>query len=443
MALDAAKGKMFVWWDRLFGTNKSFEKHERQRRLKQAKAVGEAMESRGDAWYKDHGYELKAKAGEVDPSPAKVPFSSCLVTGSEGMVGQCMVKQLCERGAKRVVCLDVVPGPSDRFKSVAEEFKAKYGTELVYRRGNIAEKSELLGDDSPFEGVEVVFHLAAIVGPYYKHEIFAQVNDLGARNVLDAFLKHGKSSGKNIVLVDCSSPSTRYPVEGDINGPMEHELTYQTQIHEYATTKARGEKALLDANGNKGEQGNVLATCAVAPHQVYAPQDQLFLPAMIETAKSGKLRLFGDGENVVSFCHAENISHGLIVGGSKLYEEGSESKAAGEFFVVTDGTAVSFWDAVNDAVVELGYPSIYERVRYPMPLLVVVAWIGVLFTKITGKFIKLTPFTLRMLVINRTFCTAKARHVLGYRPVISFQNGWEATVEAAKQKFRPDLKKEN
>mmetsp|Transcript_156838 Transcript_156838/g.503384 ORF Transcript_156838/g.503384 Transcript_156838/m.503384 type:complete len:765 (-) Transcript_156838:612-2906(-) len=432
----------FLWWDRIFGSSAPYDKHERLRRMRNAASRGEELEQRGDDWYAaQKGVKLGKKAGVVDEQPVSVPFSTCLVTGSEGMVGRRLVAMLAARGAKRIVCLDIVDGPSAAFGALAERCKEEHGTELVYVRRDISCQKEMLGEQkNPFEGVEVVFHLAALVGPFHKHEAFAAVNEDGAKHVLEALVEHGVSTNPHVVLVDCSTPSTRYPLKGDISGLMEHELTYQTAIHEYATTKARGEKAIVEANGRKMAKGNNLATCAVAPHQVYAPEDQLFLPAMLQTAKSGKLRLFGDGQNITSFTHADNIAHGLVLAGAKLYTEGPKSAAAAEFFVVTDGGACSFWDAVNDAVVECGFANLYTKISYSPMLLSVVADLGVVYTKLTGKFVKLTPFTLRMLIIDRTFCTAKARHVLGYSPIISFEEGWAQTVAVARERLASEKK---
>jgi len=41
--------------------------------------------------------------------------------------------------------------------------------------------------------------------------------------------------------------------------------------------------------------------------QVYGPRDGLFLPSLLMVAGSGKLRIFGAGENSISFCHG-NLS---------------------------------------------------------------------------------------------------------------------------------------
>jgi nucleoside-diphosphate-sugar epimerase len=46
------------------------------------------------------------------------------------------------------------------------------------------------------------------------------------------------------------------------------------------------------------------------------------------------------------------------------------------------------------------------------------------------QFVKLTPFTIRMLSIHRYFDVSAARMDLGYRPVVSFEEGWAATVAA-------------
>ena len=87
-------------------------------------------------------------------------------------------------------------------------------------------------------------------------------------------------------------------------------------LQPYAETKALGEKLIRDACGSK--EGDLL-TIAVAPHQVYGPRDALFLPSLLATAASGKLRIFGNGQNRISFCHVDNYCHGLILGALSLY----------------------------------------------------------------------------------------------------------------------------
>lgn len=436
----------FVWWDQLFGTSAPFHRHEVQRRAREAAEVGAAAEERGDRYYAEQPGSLPhaKRAGVLEDSTlAPLPFTDCLVTGSEGLVGQHLVRMLAERGAKRIVCLDKVEGPTEAFTALADKCRKEHSVELQYVKKDITALHDLTlprekGDTAergPFVGVQAVFHLAALVGPYFKTEMYDAVNRVGAMNVLEAFVRDGGRNGSKIVLVDCSTPSTRYFPSGDIDGPMEHELSYQDCIHEYATTKASGEKALLAANGRTSASGGVLATCAVAPHQVYAPEDTLFLPPVLENAQAGLLRIVGTGENLVSFTHADNVAHAMAIAATKLWHEGAASPAAGEFFVVTDGEVRNFWDTVIDAVVQSGIPSPHFKLKAPLFLTMCVAYLGLLYTRLTGHFLKLSPFSVRMLVINRHFCTAKARHMLGYAPVISFKDGWAQTVAAARKRM--------
>ncbi len=83
-------------------------------------------------------------------------------------------------------------------------------------------------------------------------------------------------------------------------------------LQEYAESKAEGERALRDACCNE------LMTVAVAPHQVYGPRDNLFMPNVLEAAASGKLRVFaksttGYGYNKVCYTHVDNYAHALII----------------------------------------------------------------------------------------------------------------------------------
>jgi nucleoside-diphosphate-sugar epimerase len=82
-----------------------------------------------------------------------------------------------------------------------------------------------------------------------------------------------------------------------------------------------------------------LMTVAIAPHQVYGPRDNLFLPNFLEAAGSGNLRIFGDGKNRICFSHVDNYCHGLIIGERALYKG---SPALGNFYIVTDGDTHPF-----------------------------------------------------------------------------------------------------
>ena len=235
----------------------------------------------------------QAALARVYETPPKV----CLVTGGTGFVGQRLVEMLVERGATRVISFDIVPPNKKFWRHPAIE----------YVTGDIADPDAV---DRACEGVDCVWHIAAAVGPFHPQELYMKINYHGTLNVINACKKHGV--GK---LIMSSSPSTRL-TGADVDGLREDQLPklpMKRYLQAYAASKAAGEKAACDACCPE------LLTVAVAPHQVYGPRDNLFMPNMLEAAATGKLHVFskkstGYGMNRVCYTHVDNYAHGFTWG---------------------------------------------------------------------------------------------------------------------------------
>ena len=59
--------------------------------------------------------------------------------------------------------------------------------------------------------------------------------------------------------------------------------------------------------------------------------------------------------------------------------------------------AHNLWDVIDSAVVQCGFTSLRSKFHLPLGLLYPIAYLGEAFTALTGRFVKLTPFTIRML----------------------------------------------
>lgn len=179
---------------------------------------------------------------------------------------------------------------------------------------------------------------------------------------------------------------------------------------------------------------------AVAPHQVYGPGDVLFLPAVLDAAGKERLRIFGAGDNMISFCHVDNIAHGLICGALSLY---AKSPALGQFYIVTDGPPQNLWGSLNMAVEGMGFTSLNSKFHLPVWLMMMVAsaseWLGWL----VGKQFPLNTFAVRMMVIHRWFSIERATEDLKYKPVVSFEQGWADTTTWFKSNWLPKWKEQN
>jgi len=371
-----------------------------------------SCESKGGG---DNPKAAHAQMTESALSKMSVP-ENCVVTGACGLVGERLVEMLVERGAKRVVAFDRAPRPAN----------AKSDPTVEWVRGDLTKYEDV---ESACRGADCVFHIAALVGPYFPKESYKAVNYDGTVHVVDACRALGVPK-----IVMSSSPSTRFDgtnfhrVIGE-NLPIRPPGRFMAP---YAETKAMGEVHCL-----KACDGDRLMTCAVSPHQVYGPRDRLFLPNFLRNASH--LRIFGNGENEISMVHVDNYCHGLMLGARALYPG---SHALGKFYVITDGVYVKIWHCLDSAVIALGFPSLFAKFKVPAWLMFSLAWMVTLLgmmlkvvpamrdyvNKGKGPF-KLNPFAVMMMVIDRSFDITAARRDLDYEPVISFEKGWATTIE--------------
>lgn len=358
---------------------------------------------------------------------------SCLVTGGSGFVGQRLVEMLVERGCERVVSFDIAPAPKGCLES----------SKIEYLQGDLSDYKTVLNAS---KNVEAIFHIAALVGPYHPQDAYRRVNYDGTMNVLNAAKELGI---KRIVM--SSSPSTRFPYpDPNICNKTEDELYVMNGnqdyapvfLQPYAETKAQGEKVIRDACGTKNSD---LLTIAVAPHQVYGPRDGLFLPSLLSVAGADKLYIFGNGLNRISFCYVDNYCHGLILGYEALYEN---SPALGKFYVITDGDGQLFWKVLDEAIISMGFASIWSKMKLPgwfmLGLGYIVLYLSKFLSLVTrvpehriNYYLKLNPFAVKMLLIDREFNISAARRDLKYEPLVTFEEGWNITIKWFQDNWLP------
>lgn len=361
-----------------------------------------------------------ALEGKYPPVP-----EVCIVTGGTGFVGNRLVEMLVERGAKKVISFDVVPPPSDAWKH----------PNIEWRVGDITDKAAV-DDLLSTPNVGCVWHNAAAVGPFHPKPLYHKVNYLGTINIIESAKKHGINK-----LVFSSSPSTRFTGD-DVDGLTEDQmpkLPLKSYMQPYAETKAMAELEISKACTND------FMTVAVAPHQVYGPRDNLFLPNLLEASMNGKLRVFGEGYNRICFTHVDNYCHGLIISEKALYPD---SPALGKFYIVTDGKThpngeqyLLFWKELDKAITAMGFTSLWSKAHLPKGLLMFVATICEFIGMLLGVTMKLNKFNVIVLTMHRWFDIAAAEKDLGFQPIIRYAEGWEETIEWFKQHWLPKQKR--
>lgn len=327
-----------------------------------------------------------------------------LVTGGCGFVGSAIAAGLRDRGDE-VVVIDVAP---------------KCPVEGVdYRRIDITDAPAVI---DACRGVDTIVHSASIVHTKQnKKDVVWAVNLGGTEHMLEGARRQGVPR-----FIYISSGSVVYEGKDIENG--DERLPYSSVSQApYADSKIEAEKRVLAANGKDG-----MATCALRPHVIFGPGDNRFMPALLDKARSGQLRVqIGRGVWLSDYTYVSNLVDAVILADEALAAGGSQSIAAGQAYFITNGEPMPFWDFVRKVAARLGFPPIEYRV--PKSLAYAIAAVKEGIDTLKGGTLNaedgLTRFAIRYMCTHHYFSIDKARRELGYDPAVSVDEGIERTCQ--------------
>jgi dihydroflavonol-4-reductase len=200
------------------------------------------------------------------------------VTGATGFVGRRLVEALVREGAQ-VACLA-------RSRTRAESLPP--GCRIV--DGDLSDRAAL---SSLCSGAEVVFHCAGLVMARNDAE-FLRVNRDGTETLARAAQEARVSRLVFVSSLAATGPATaERPVD---EGTAAHPVT------PYGRSKLAAETALRAVG---------IPSVVVRPAAVYGPGDSAFL-RIFRMARLGYAPVFGDGRQIVSLIHVDDLARGLL-----------------------------------------------------------------------------------------------------------------------------------
>ncbi|WP_425615337.1 NAD-dependent epimerase/dehydratase family protein [Anatilimnocola sp. NA78] len=315
-----------------------------------------------------------------------------LVTGANGFLGRYIAEQLLARG--------------DRVRALvrrAEPELAAKGAEIA--RGDIRDLTSL---KVAAEGVDAVFHVAAIAGIWGPKAKYWDVNVTGTANVLEACLRN-----KVPRLIYTSSPSVTF-AGGDQKGVDESVPYPEKFLCYYPQTKAVAEELVLDANSSD------LLTCSLRPHLIWGPRDQHLIPRLLDRARSGKLRYVGDRTNLIDAVYVENAAAAHLQAADALQPG---SPVAGKAYFITNDEPVNCWQWIDELLALAGLPPVKKRISlrgaYTAGALMEGLW--TLLRRTDEP--RMTRFLALQLGTSHYFDISAAKRDFGYAPAISMVDG--------------------
>lgn len=325
-----------------------------------------------------------------------------LVTGGGGFVGSALVRQLRENG------FDVLVAGRNRYPHIED-----LGATCIV--GDIVDPEFV---DGACREVDTVFHTAAKAGIWGSWQEYKEINIEGTVNIVNSCIKHNVSR-----LVYTSTPSVVFDSNDIINGD-ESLPTAKKFLCNYARSKAIAERHVLNIKSDE------LRTCAIRPHLIWGPGDPHLIPRLIERGKQGKLKIIGNGLNLVDISYVDNVAHSHVLAAKSLT---NSDRAAGQAYFIGQERPVCLWKWINELYLDLGINPVAKRVSFRLAY--VIGGMLEIAHRLTANSAEpsMTRFLALQLAKSHYFSHDKAESDLGYRPLVSLEEGKKRLLESLNQ----------
>ena len=346
---------------------------------------------------------------------SNLPFTSALVIGGCGFLGHHIVRRLIEDlPAVKISVLDLRTS-QNRFPNVD------------YHNADITSPSDV---SSVLETVrpQVLFHTASPTAIRVNKAIFDKVNVTGTKNLLACAAQSGHV--KAFVFTSSSSivhDTVSDLVDADETSPI---LDIPPQRSYYSWTKGIAEKAVLAANRKDG-----MLTIAVRPCGLIGEGDVQAMPTMLNMYLTGKhFWQLGDNTNSWDMTYVGNSAHAHVLAAQALWQTYGMSirpldheRVDGEAFIITNDEPLPFWTFVHKiwrAAGWTGTPNDAWVIQRTPGLIIatLVEWLVFIFT-LGFKEAQFKKQAVQYSTMRRTFNIDKAKKRLGYKPIVSLDEG--------------------
>lgn len=315
-----------------------------------------------------------------------------LVTGAGGFLGGAITRQLLARGDK-----------VNTFQRGSYPALTRIGARQY--QGDLTDPDSL---SQAMSDCDVVFHVAAKVGVWGKYQDFYKINVEGTKNIIEQCRKNNVPN-----LVYTCSPSVVFTGHDDegINESAPYPYRY---LSHYPKTKAIAEKLVLKANSPS------LSTVSLRPHLIWGPGDPHLIPKIIASAKKGKLRLVGNGGNLVDSTYIDNAAASHLLAADKLC---SNSSCSGNAYFISNGEPLPIGELINK-ILAAGHLSQQVKTIRPKDAYYLGGMME-LFYKLLN--LKQQPVVTRFIALEMStahwFDLSAAKKDLDYKPAVAIDEG--------------------
>jgi nucleoside-diphosphate-sugar epimerase len=245
------------------------------------------------------------------------------------------------------------------------------------------------------DGVDVVFHCAALSTPWGPHAHFQIANVVATRNLIDAAKQAGCSR-----FVHISTPSLTFRFRDQL-GIKETDPLPPKFVNSYAATKAEAEQIVRAAASHR------LAVTILRPRGLFGEFDTVLVPRLMDAARTGKIPVFNNGDALVDVTYAGNVADAMVLCDRPDAPTGT--------FNITNGEPLTVRDLLQQAFLALGRDVTLRPTSYVVASTVAGSW------EMAARILRV--HSLGLMRYSQTLDITAARDQLGYVPRVTIAEG--------------------
>lgn len=307
-----------------------------------------------------------------------------LVTGATGFLGSRLVEHLLNDNA-----ISSILATGRNLKSHINITSDK----LSYKLGDLSDFDFV---KSLFETkIDVVVNCASLSSPWGSYDEFYKANCLTQSNLIQL---SKAAEVKRFIYI--SSPSIYFNFKDKI-AITEKDPIAETMVNSYAKTKVESEE-MINQSG--------LSFVILRPRALIGRGDTVIMPRLIRSCKERKLRIIGDGKNIVDLTPVSNMVEAIRLA---IY---ADEVKANQAYNISNGEPVNLWDSINYVLTELNLQTIVNRLPYKLSIFL--AYMMELKARLFASKTEpvLTRYSVAVLAKSFTFNINKAKTNLAFQP---------------------------
>lgn len=283
----------------------------------------------------------------------------------------------------------------------------KMGAEFVHAdlRDLVSTQAKVMLAD-----IDTLWHCSSFTAPWGTQEVFDQANVRATRRLGEWAVARGVRN-----FVHLSSPALYFDYH---HLDIQEDFRPARYANEFARSKAASEEVIqLLAQANPQTRFTILR-----PQSLFGPHDTVFFPRLVQMMRHyGSVLLPRGGEALVDMTYYENAVHAMWLASSR----DCDALPSGRAYNIANGEPRPLRAIVQKLIDGLGIPCRIRSVPYPMLDLIARS-----LERMGNKSAKepvLTHYGVSKLNFDFTVDISRAEAELGYRPVVSLDEGIERT----------------